>query len=215
MPLRDFQTALGRMVLNAHAGDSLCSLHLDATERECLDTLPATPGFRFTREVQRSWCESRAANAAYLTLSILSDASRRAILDEWVRSGGGTASFFGSEAEGLLNFIAQRLPAPSRELNVCRFEQAVIRASIQSSGFRPPALLDKAHEVRRARHASLVMTLLIAPGLMSLHRAVSLQERLLWDRLAAPVAVGTLEAEGFAQDLLEAMLHIGALEYAC
>lgn len=217
MPLREFQTAFGRMVRNPNDVEPLRSDRLNARERECLMALQPTEGFRFTRAVQRSWCESRAAKAAYLTLSALSEDVRQRVLDEWTGAGGGTSSFFGTEAEGLLEFIARRVPDPSPELEICRFEQAVIRASVQSSVFRPPpfALFHATRVIRCSWHARVANTLLIAPGLASLHRVASEQEQLLWSRLAEPAEIGALLQEGYAQDLIEALLHLGALEYGC
>jgi hypothetical protein len=217
MPLREFQTALGRMVRNTDGTDPLSSLLLDAGERECLHALQPTAAFQFTRAVQRSWCEQRAANAAALTLSILPDDVRRGVLEEWVSSGGGTLSFFGAEADALLDFIARQLPDPSTELNICRLEQATIRASIHASDFQAPdpALFDLQRPLRRAQHAALVTALLIAPGLDLLHRVVSPLEQLLWERLTVPATAATLLQEDYPRDLIETMLHIGALEHGC
>jgi hypothetical protein len=217
MPLLEFQTALGRMVRSTDGTDPLRSLRLDPGERACLQALQPTAAFQFTRAVQRSWCEQRAASAASLTLSILPDDLRRGILEEWVNSGGGTLSLFGAEADALLEFIAGRLPDPSTELNICRLEQATIRASIHADGFQAPdpALFDLQRPLRRARHASLVTALLIAPGLDLLHRVASPLEQLLWERLGVPTSAATLRQEGYPSDLIETMLQIGALEHAC
>jgi len=217
MPLLEFQTALGRMVRSTDGTDPLRSLRLDPRERACLQALQPTAAFQFTRAVQRSWCEQRAASAASLTLSILPDDVRRGVLEEWVNSGGGTLSLFGAEADALLEFIAGRLPDPSTELNICRIEQATIRASTHASGFRAPdpALFDLQRPLRRAQHASLVTALLIAPGLDLLHRVASPLEQLLWERLGVPATAVTLLQEGYPGDLIETMLQIGALELAC
>ncbi len=217
MSLREFQTALGRMVRNTDGTDPLCSLQLDTAERECLQALQQTAAFQFTRAVQRSWCEQRAANAAALTFSILPDDVRRGFLDEWVNSGGGTSSFFGAEADALLDFIAGQLPDPSTELNICRLERATLRASIHASCFQPPdpALLNPQQALRRAPNAALVTALLIAPGLNLFHRVASPLEHLLWERLAVPATAAAVLQEGFPRDLIETMLQIGALEHAC
>jgi hypothetical protein len=49
-------------------------------------------------------------------------------LQDWVAGGGGTSSFFENNAEGLLDFIAERLDEPSHAASLCRFERALIRA---------------------------------------------------------------------------------------
>jgi hypothetical protein len=116
-----------------------------------------------------------------------------------------------------LDFIAGRLPDPSTELNICRLEQATVRASIHASSFQPPdpALCDAQRSLRRAQHAGLVTALLIAPGLDRLHRVASPLEQLLWERLAVPATAATLLQEGYPGDLIETMLQIGALDHAC
>ncbi|MEA3182618.1 MAG: hypothetical protein QOI59_6141 [Gammaproteobacteria bacterium] len=216
MSLREFQTALGRMVRNTDGGGPLDSVLLDANEWECLHALQPSAALQFTRAVQRSWCEQRAANAAALTLSILTDATRRRILDEWINLGGGTLSFFGAEADALLDFIAGQLPDPSTELNICRLEQATLRASIHASCFQPldPALFDPQKALRRGRHAGLVTALLIAPGLELLHRVAAPLEQLLWERLSVPATAAVLLQEGYPRDPIATMLQIGALEQA-
>jgi hypothetical protein len=240
MSLREFQTALGRMVRNtarvavavgtcvdepngttsadgSDGADPLWSLQLDTQERECLEALRPTAAFQFTRAVQRSWCEQRAANAASLTLSVLPDDMRRGVLEKWVDSGGGTLSFFGAEADALLDFIAEQLLDPSTELYICRLEQITLRASIQATCFQAPdlALFDLWRPVRRARHAGMVTTLLIAPGLDGVQRVASPEEQLLWERLTVPATAATLLQEGYWRDSIETLLQIGALEYGC
>ena len=49
------------------------------------------------------------------------------LIDDWIACGGGTSSFEAIEAEAMLEFIAGRLPTPSHEWTVCRFEQAAMR----------------------------------------------------------------------------------------
>jgi hypothetical protein len=142
---------------------------------------------------------------------------RRGVLEKWVNSGGGTLSFFGAEADALLDFIAGQLPDPSIELYICRLEQITLRASIHASCFQAPdlALFDLQRPVRRAHHAGLVTGLLIAPGLDGVQRVASPLEQLLWERLTVPATAATLLQEGYPRDSIETMLHIGGLEYAC
>ena len=107
MPLLEYQMALGRC-LRAAGADPLASLaplqgiELDRTELAELHDLVHSPGFRFTRRGQRSWCEGRTAEMAQLTLSILSTEQRRQLVSEWVDAGGGTAFDPTSEAEAFL-----------------------------------------------------------------------------------------------------------------
>lgn len=243
MALLDFQTGLGRLVRAPDGGDPLRSLRLEASERSCLETLPQSAGFRFTVEVQRSWCVGRTMNAGFLTLSILADDVRRPLLDEWTNSGGGTSSFFAAEADALFDFIADRLPDPSHELTACRFEQATLRANEKVAGFTPPELvrLDAPLcALRRGRYAGIVLfhgdpgailnalltrkrlplisrevtAILFGPGLDRLWRPASVTEVELWERLAAPSAFAALLREGHRREAIEAMIHAGALEYA-
>jgi hypothetical protein len=182
-------------------------------------------------------------NAGYLTLSILPHELRRRLLDEWTSSGGGTSSFFAAEADGLLDFIARRLPYPSHELTACRLEQATLRANDAAALFTPPDLarLDAARCVlRRGRSAGIVFfhgrpdqildallehsplppvspqptPVLFGPGLDRLCRPASLNDVDLWEELAAPVAFVDLLTKTFRRDAIEAMLHAGAIEYA-
>jgi hypothetical protein len=159
----------------------------------------------------------KAPTAPSVTLSVLSDHQRQTILNAWIDAGGGTSSFFQTEAETLLDFIAKHLPNPSLELNVCRLEQAMIRASTHSSSFQPPdpALFDAARMVRQGRYARMVTALLIAPGLQSVRRVATPLEHALWGKLAIPASIATLLRKGYPRELIETMLQIGALEYAC
>jgi len=224
MPLLDFQTAFG-----------------DA-ERACVDAPPQSAGFRFTVAVQRSWCARRAVNAGLLALSILRDDTRRRLLDAWINSGGGTSSFFAVEADALLDYIAEQLPDPSPELTLCRFEQLTLRANHRASFFKAPdrALFDPQRLIRRAHHAGVLLfhgksdlllnallqrkplpdfslevtALLIAPGLQPLCRIASAHEKELWMALTMPTAAAGLLGDGFRRDVMQTLLHVGALEYA-
>jgi hypothetical protein len=240
MPMLEFQTALRRLARTNR--DTFRSPHLGCAERECLDTLRQSAGIRFTAAVQRSWSARRAVNTGLLALSILQDDARRRLLATWINAGGGTSSFFASEADALLDFIAEQLPDPSPELAVCRFEQLTLRANKNASSFKAPdgALFGPQRIVRRAAHAGVVClngepdfmlstllrqapfpafsldttALLVAPGSQPLCRSASAHESELWNRLSAPSAVADLLREGYPSEAIETMLHIGALEYA-
>ena len=241
MPLLEFQAALGRLVRSTDGSDPFRSLGLGPAERACLDTLPQSAGFRFTVAVQRSWCARRAVNAGLLTMSILRDDVRRRLLDAWISSGGGTSSFFAAEADAFLDFIAGQLPDPSPELAVCRLEQLTLRANNKASSFQAPdrALFDPRRIVRRAHDGGIVTfhgepdrllstllqrklpppsgevtALLVAPGLQPLCRLASVREVELWTRLALPAAATDLVRDGCPGEVIETLLHLGALEYA-
>lgn len=242
MALLDFEIALGCLV-RAPKAASPRSLHLTDTEISCLETIQASAGFRFTVEVQRSWCIGRAMRAGALTLALLSDDLRRQLLDQWIEAGGGTSSFFAAESEALLEFIASRLPDPSHELTVCRFEQATLRANQYVTDFPAPAPdLSSATEgaLRRGRYAGMavfygepyaiiealvkhralppvssdVTTMLFGPGLDRLCRVAAPREVALWQKLTAPIPLSNLLREGYSRDDLVPMLHAGIVEIA-
>jgi hypothetical protein len=242
MPLLDFQTALGRLVRTPDDSDPFRSLSLGDAERACLDALPQSAGFRFTVAVQRSWCARRAVNAGLLALSILRDDTRRRLLDAWINSGGGTSSFFAVEADALLDYIAAQLPDPSPELTLCRFEQLTLRANHRAGSYKAPdrALFDPQCLIRRAHHAGVLLfhgkpdlilnsllqrkplpdvslevtALLVAPGLRPLCRIASAHEQELWTALTIPTVAAALFGAGYRRDVMQTLLHVGALEYA-
>ena len=244
MSLLDFQTALGRLVRAPDGSDPLRSLHLADHERSCIDSLTRSPGYRFTVEVQRSWCVGRATSAGYLTLSILPTDLRTRLLDEWTNSGGGTSSFFAAEADALLDFIAARLPNPSHELTACRLEQATLRANEGVATFTAPdpVLLERSHcLLRRGGQAAIAnfhgephavlsallahkllppvsseaeITMLFAPGLDRLCRPASAAEGALWQALTGSMELTELLRQGHHREDVAAMLQCGALQYA-
>jgi hypothetical protein len=245
MSLIGMQTALGRMVRAGEHADSakLADLDLSSDERSRMSRVLASPGFRFTARIQRSWCEARAARGARLALSILSPAKRRQLVGEWVDCGGGTNSFFLAEADGFLDFLAQRLPNPSHALSLCRFEQAVLRAEAAAASFASPdgaCLDDPACMLQSGRHAALVhlftepdrllaalegegalpplstmqCRVLIAPGLTGLARRSDATERALWHALAEPTTVVALLRRGHSRDAFANFLACGAAEQA-
>jgi hypothetical protein len=243
MTLLDFQTALGRLVRAPDGSDPLRSLRLTEHERSRLDSLTRSAGYRFTVEVQRSWCVGRATSAGYLTLSILPTDLRARLLDEWTNSGGGTSSFFAAEAEALLDFIATHLPNPSHELTACRLEQATLRANEGVAAFSAPDSvgLDRSPcLLGRGRHAGIAnfhgephpvvsallahkplppvsseagVTMLFAPGLDRLCRPASEAETDLWQALTGSLELTELLRRGHHREDVAAMLQCGALEY--
>lgn len=212
------------------------------SERAGLGASSRSAGVRFTAAVERSWGARRPVNAGLLALSTLQGDVRRRLLGAWMESGGGTASFFPAVADSLLDFIAEQLPDPSPELALCRVEQLTLHATQRASTFEAPdsALLEPQRVVRQARHAGVVLfpggsdlilskllqreplppglrnatPLIVAPGLRPLCRMASPPEHELWTRLAEPTAVHVLVRNGAAIEAIEAMLRIGALEYA-
>ncbi len=156
MSLSNFQTALGV---------SIRTPDVSAGDHAALAAVVESAGFRFTVQVQRSWCRGRAAKGARLTLSILDVDLRQRLLDTWVASGGGTASVLTAEADAFLDFIASHLPDPSHALTICRLEQSTLRASEGTATFSPhsprslhtqQALLRRESILRVGRHAALV-----------------------------------------------------------
>jgi hypothetical protein len=240
MALIDMQTALGRLVRAPACDRGWDDLGLDVRERAYVAGANADRGLRFTRDVQRSWCRDRARKAAELTFSVLSPSVGRVLLDEWVDLGGGTSSFVAFEADALLEFIAARLPDPSHPLAVCRLEQAVLRANAgrRSLDAAPPTaqLIDPYRRAQRGRHAALLtfygrpaaviaarggamrlplsapVQYAVAPGITSLCRPASSQERALWSRLASPAHVAALTRFDRDRATLATMLAHGLLE---
>ncbi|MFD2501655.1 hypothetical protein ACFSTI_26085 [Rhizorhabdus histidinilytica] len=170
-------------------------------------------GLALTRRVRHSWCMGRVRRAAPLTLAILTEDDREEIVAEWVARGGGTSSFFETEAEAFLTFVSRRLDRPSHASSLCRFERAVIRARGASTMRRliRPASIDSM--VQRSPHADLVELhapveqllealaktrrwpaicegshrLLVAPGIAGLVRDASPVEIALWHAAERPV----------------------------
>jgi hypothetical protein len=238
--LLDLQTALGRLVRVPAGEDPFRGLHLSAGERASLAAVVDSAGFRFTVDVQRSWCAGRAANAAKLTLSMLPADERRRLLGDWVNAGGGTPSFFAAEADAFLDFIARRLPDPSHTLTLCRVEQATLRASEGTLRFAvpDPSRLDAPACILRAgRYATLVRfhaeprlllaalegqplppvsrettAVLFGPGLDGLSRLATGDEVALWERLAAPGALSVLSREGHRREAIETLVAAGIVE---
>jgi hypothetical protein len=186
-----------------------CSL--DVPERACFAALIQGSGFRFTSQVQYSWCTRRAVNEGLLTLSILRDDVRQSLLAAWSQS-----------PDNLLDFIAKQLPDPSAELAVCHFERLALRAHRAAAGFKAPnpALFDPRRVLKRGEHAGLAVflggrALLVAPGMTALCRIASPHEKRLWAWLAMRCPASALLQEGLPREVMEGMLRIGALEYAC
>src|ERR1700734_2141336 len=121
---------------------------LGDAERTCFHALEHSSGFRFSQNVQYSWCARRAVNEGLLTLSVLRADVRLRLLGAWM-----------SSRDTLLDFIAGELPDPSAELAVCRFEQLTLRAHSGSASFRSPdpALLSPRRGLQRACHAGLAL----------------------------------------------------------
>jgi len=233
--------ALGRKVRTPVGKNALNGLHLTRDERGRVDAITKSAGFRFTIDVQRSWSLGRASNAARLTLSILPVRERRRLLDQWVGSGGGTASFYNAEADVFLDFIAKHLPDPSHELTLCNLEKATLRASEGSRHFIEPDLarLDAPNSVLRlGAYSSIVLfhtqpelllaalegsplpplsqntiSLLFAPGLPGLFREATDGELTLLKRLAKPAECRTLLGEGYPREMIKALLLAGGAEY--
>jgi hypothetical protein len=239
MPLMEFQKALVG-ALRSQTGIEASKL-FEGDEGTLIAELISSDGFRFTAAVQRSWCTGRASKGARLTLSILPAGLARRLLEGWVRSGGGTSSFFAAEADAFLDFIAARLPEPSHALTICRVEQATLRASNGLLEWTAPGIasaIERGCWLRRSRHAALVpffaepckvlaaleggllpplsgatAWVLFAPGMAGLFRLCAQQERGLWQRLTSPTRINSLLAEGYCRKQLKDLLECGVLEF--
>jgi hypothetical protein len=247
MALIDYQTALGRLVRArpAEIDDAprrqWQDLALSNRERESLESTLAGRGLHFTREVQRSWCKGRARNTAYLTLSVMPEPQRQALLDAWVDSGGGIASFAAGEAERLLDFIALRLPPVSHAISLCRMEQAVHRANAAlASGHATEAGVEGG-VLCRAASASMVeffaepnlvlqavqsntplpplsdvvVPVFFSPKLPGMFRRAETREAALWHWLALPADSAAVRAECADANLaatVETLLEQGILD---
>jgi hypothetical protein len=187
------------------------SYSLAVPEQACFQALLQGSGFRFTSQVQHSWCARRAVNEGLLTLSILREDLRQSLLADWTRS-----------PDNLLDFIARQLPEASAEAAVCRFEQLALRAHRAAAAFKAPdrALFDSRRLVQRGEHAGLATfregrALLVAPGMTALCRTASPHEKRIWARLSTRCRLSALLEEGLPREALEGLLRIGAVEYVC
>lgn len=239
MALIDYQTVLGRMLREQHGDDHLRGVSLDERESRYIEELRDTTEFRFYASVQRSWCVARATKAAHLTLSLISPDERQRLLDEWIDSGAGAQSFFFVEADLFLDFLSKRLSDRPRELTMCRFERATLRAGDGANYFvaPDPGSLQKPNCcLRRGSYAALVrfekdpndvekhgpledlfrggMIVLFSPGLPQLWHEPSAAEVDLWEALDHPASVRTLLSRGHSGETLEALLSQGTIEYA-
>jgi hypothetical protein len=248
--LLEHQIVLGRCLQAPGADMSAASiadqLHDLAINRDELFRLVGTvlsPGFRFTRHVQRSWCVGRTAGAAQLTLSAVPVEQRRRLIEDWFDTGGGRALDPASEAPALLEFVARHLADPSHALSVCRMEQAAYCASAAALRFAPPALSlldDPGIVLRTGEGAAMVrffaepqrlfgaiksreplpplsdrpLPVLFAPGLPKLYRAATQEEEAIWQALVGPRAVRELSRDGQSGNVIEELFRAGAVELA-
>lgn len=229
MTLLEFETALGRSIRTR-----------GGARAECLGTLTQSAGFRFTAEVQRSWCVGRAERAATLTLSVIQEPLRRQLLDEWIDGGGGTSSFFAAESAAFLSFIEARLPEPSHELTACRLERATLRAAGGAGEFAVPhpVRLCEGCGVRRHRLADAVVfygdpvaivkafaergplpdvsapqaATFFGPGIEDLQRPAMERELAIWRAAEKPCAMRDILAAGFRRAEVALMVREGLLE---
>lgn len=241
MGLIDFQTVLGRMLREQSSDDYLRGVNLAERESHYIESLRDTAEFRFYASVQRSWCIARATKAAHLTLSLLAEDERERLLDEWIDSGAGAQSFFFVEAETFLDFIAGHLSDRPRELTVCQFERATLRAGNGANVFvaPDPAALEKPDCcLRRGSYASLIrfeadpehssnshgalaelfsagMIVMFSPGLPQIWHEPSPEEVDLWDALDSPTPVRTLLSRGYSVETLQRLLGQGAITDEC
>jgi hypothetical protein len=250
MSLLEQQILIGRCL---RASEQAASAALDAARVQrlgrdraallALADLVGSPGFCFTRRTRRSWCLTRSAAAAQLTLSVLPAEQRRQLVEDWVAAGGGSAFDPESEADAFLDYIASRLADPSHELTICRMEQAAQRTSAAAWRFVPPdkSLFDRPQAILRPGKAAALLQfradpdrlfnavaakqplpplsdrcfpILFAPGLPNLFRAAVADEAALWTRLVVPVPVAELLQDRFSHWVINELYRIGAVDLA-
>jgi hypothetical protein len=244
MSLVDYQSAMGRLVRSAAAPDGLQNLSLDDREQSCIEAMTRSAGYHFTLGVQRSWCVRRAQRASLQTLSMLPAELRTRLIDDWIARGGGTSSFEAIEADAMLEFLAGRLPYPSHEWTVCRFEQAALRVHEGTFAFKTSdtSTLDAPGTViRRGRYAGKVEfygnpetvmealsagrplppvadevqgVLMFGPGIDGLYRPVSRPELALWEALTLRRRVSALLGEGHERASIAKAMLDGVVEVA-
>lgn len=233
---------MGRLIRSAAAPDALQDLSLDEKERSCIHAMKRSAGYHFTLGVQRSWCVRRAGRASLQTLSMLPAELRGRLIDDWIACGGGTSSFEAIEAEAMLEFIAGRLPTPSHEWTVCRFEQAAMRVHEGTFSFETPdtSMLDASGTViRRGRYAgradfygdpegimealsagkslpsitpAVQAVLIFGPGIEGLCRPVSRTELALWEELSLPCEMSALLQKGHDRSGIAQAMLAGIVE---
>jgi hypothetical protein len=248
MSLLEQQLIIGQC-LRATAADVVAALMADPPQQIDLDReqlialadLVQSPGFNFTKRVQRSWCLGRTEAAAQLTLSVVSAEQRRQLVESWVHGGGGTAFDPTSEADAFLEYVGSRLANPSHALTICQMEQAVYRASTAALRFaaRDPSLLnDPQAALGRGEGAALVkffadperllaavatqqplppladecFPILFAPGLPALWQAAGEEEASLWERLSVPTSMQALTLEGYPRHVIALLFSIAAID---
>ena len=197
MPLLDHQAALGRALRapgpqgwTALTAETLRELTMGPGELAQLADLVGSRGFGFTRRVQRSWCRGRAAAVARLTLRSLPDEHRKKLVDDWVEAGGSASFDPLIEAEGFLDFLANRLADPSHALSVCRMERATYRASAAASRFTPPdaALLGDPDMLAQTGKGASLVRFFADPD--PLFAAITHEAKAAWVFTSATLSVG-------------------------
>jgi hypothetical protein len=211
--LAAFQAGIGRALL----GEASCPID------------PASPGFRFTLSVRRSWCKGRSIMAARAVLEALPDEESQRLVSEYLEQGGGSEVSLAIENERFLQFLLPRLPDPSMALSICRMNQALNLARRGAMNFSPPELRNPDAPVVRGQYASLVWyrtgpheapmppagekslsaespesAVLFAPGLPNLFRLASQAEAGFWRALPAIDA---------PRGLIASLLRDGVIEY--
>jgi hypothetical protein len=144
----------------------------------------------------------------------------------------------------MLEFIAGRLPTPSHELSVCRFEQAALRVHEGTFGFKTPdtsVLGASGTVIRRGLYAgkaefygdpeaimevlspgkslppvtpAVQAVLVFGPGIEGLCRPMSRTELALWEELALPCEMSALLRKGHARSSIAQAMLAGIVELA-
>lgn len=202
--------------------------------------LKETSGLKLTREIRRSWCESRTARASRLTLKTLPFVKRQEFITDWVDQGGGASSFILKEGEAFLEFILPMLPNTSHAKSICCFELAIIRLANSLSELSPPDKIRNADlntMLQRSQLCSLInfycepsdlfeaieqdhdlppesielTKLLVAPGIAGFCQIATIEEIAIMDRLVKPARLQELLDDKHSLSHIDSLLRIGAI----
>lgn len=137
MTLREWQTALGTLVVAGASGarpsscqfEALTGLRLTAAEHAWLAQVVDTPGFVITCDVQRWWRETRLQWTARLTLAAVGPDTGEQLLKAYIETVPCASLFFLPEAMGFLDFLTHTVPMRPHLETVVQFERALLLAA--------------------------------------------------------------------------------------
>lgn len=168
MPLGELQTALGLLVIarssdartRADALRAVGGLSLTTAERDWLDRLFGSEGFRVTCKIQRWWRRERLQRLTRATLSVLRRHKALGLLGEYLETHPCESMFTTPEALGFLDFVIGAAPPLPHLDCVARCERAVVlaveAAASPSEWRRARAEILPTDTVRTSPFASLI-----------------------------------------------------------